>query len=131
MELFFQAVGGALIAVVLCTLLSRQRSDMALLLGLAVCGMVLLTAVYFLQPVLTLIQTLCDSAQLDSVLLQTILKAVGIGLIGELAALVCADSGNGALGRTVEILTGAVLLWLTVPLLTQLLELVQEMAGGV
>lgn len=78
-----------------------------------------------------LIETLKDTAQLDSDLFQTILKAVGIGLIGELASLICADSGNAALGKTVEILTAGVILWLSIPLMTALLELVQQMVGSV
>lgn len=131
MNIFIQAVAGALIAVIFCALLSGQRKDITLLLSLAVCSMILLAAVNFLEPVVELMDTLREAGQLDPQLLQTILKAVAIGLIAELAALICSDGGNAALGRAVEILAGAVVLWLSIPLMKELLELVQKMAGAV
>ena len=131
MELFWQAVACALIAVILCAVLSSRGKDFSLLLGLTVCAMVLLGAVHLLKPVIELIETLKDAGQLDDDLLQTVLKAVGIGLIGELAAQICSDAGSSALGKAVETLTAAAILWLSIPLMTMLLELVQQMAGAV
>lgn len=131
MALFWQTLGGVLIALILWSLLSSRSREGAVLLSLAVCTMVLLAAVNFLKPVVELIHTLADSAQLDTQLLQTLLKAVGIGLIAELAGLLCADSGNGTLGRAIEMVAAAAVLWLCIPLITRLLELVQQMAGGV
>lgn len=131
MTAFIQGVAGALIGVILCLAIRSHSSEMPMLLGLTVCAMVLLAAVNFLKPVVELIHTLADAANLDEELLQVMVKAVGIGLIGELASLICADSGNAALGRTVEVLTAAAVLWLAIPLFQQLLELVQQMAGGV
>lgn len=101
-----------------------------MLLSLAVCTMVLLVAVNFLKPVVELIKLLQETAGLDHQLLETVLKAVGIGLIAELAGLLCSDAGNAALGRAVEMLATVAVLWLAIPLITQLLELVQKMAGG-
>ena len=130
MSLFWQTVGCVLIAVILWALLSSRSKDMAVLLTLAVCCMVLAGAVSFLKPVVELIHSLQETAQLDEDLLQAVLKAVAIGLIGELAGLICADAGNGALGRAVEILTAGAVLWLSVPLITSLMELIAQMAGG-
>lgn len=130
MEFFWQAVAGVLIGVILCTLLSKSGKDIALLLSLFVCCMALMAAVYFLEPVVELIGTLREAGQLDSEMLRIVLKAVGIGIVGELASLICSDSGNSALGRAVEILAAAAVLWLSIPLISALLELVQEMAGG-
>lgn len=131
MTAFIQAVAGALIGIILCLAIRSHSRDLPLLLSLAVSVMVLLVAVNFLQPVVELIRSLEAVGQLDTQLLQAILKAVGIGLIGELAALICNDSGNSALGRAVEVLTAAAVLWLSIPLFRQLLELVQQMAGGI
>ena len=131
MTLFWQAVACALIAAVLCTVLSAQGKDMTLLLTLGAAAMVLLAAVRFLEPVVELAQTLRSAGELDPELLQTILKAVGLGLVVELASLICADAGNSALARAVEMVGAAAILWLSIPMMTTLLELVQQMAGGV
>lgn len=131
MELFWQAMACALIAVILCTVLSSKGKDMTLLLTLTGCCMVLLAAVHFLEPVVEFVQTLRKIGQLDYDLMETILKAVGIGLIGELASMICADAGNSALARAVELAAASAILWLSIPLLTSLLDLIRQMAGGV
>lgn len=128
---FFQAVAGVLIAVVLTMTLRRQGQDIPLLLSVAVCCLVLTVVGRYLEPVVDLIQTLKTVGNLDNDLLQIMLKAVGIGLVAEIAGLICADSGNSALGKSIQILASAVVLWLSVPLMTALLELVQKILGEV
>lgn len=130
MTAYLQAVAGALVAVILCVVLSRQGKDLSLLLGMAVCCMVLVAAFGYFSPVLEFMQTLRQTAQLEDNLFHVVLKAVGIGLTAQVASLICADGGNAAIGKAVELLGAAVILWLSVPLMNSLLELVEQMVGS-
>ncbi len=129
MDGYLQAVAGALVAVVVCLLLSRYGGDMTLLVTLAASAMVLMAAMRYLEPVIDLLDRLRSMITLDAGYIVTLLKAVGIGLIGEVAAMICADGGNSALGKGVEILTAAVVLWLSVPMMVSLLELILQLTG--
>ena len=129
MNTFLQAVALALMAVVLCLTLSGHRKDITILLSLAACCMVLLAAVRYLEPVVALVQNLSEACSIDADYIAVILKAVGIGLIAEIASLICSDGGNSGLGRAVEMLATAAVLWLAVPLVTAVLELIQQMTG--
>lgn len=131
MTAFLQAVAGALVAVILCGVLARQGKDMTVLLGLAVCGMILVAAIAYLEPVVEFLRSLQETAGLDDGMFQVILKSVGIGMTAQIASMICADSGNGAIGKAVETLAAAVILWLSLPMMTALLELVQQMVGKV
>lgn len=126
MDTFFRVVGGVLIAVVLGVTLSRQSQDITLVLSVGVCCMVAAVAATFLTPVMDLIHRLQQLAQLDEQALSTVLKIVGIGLVGEIAAMVCTDAGNSALGKAVQIAASAAVLWLSVPLMESLLALIRE-----
>ena len=126
MDTFFRLVGGVLIAVVLGVTLSRQSQDITLVLSIGVCCMVVMAAAVFLTPVMDLIRRLQQLAQLEEGALNTVLKAVGIGLVGEIAALVCGDAGNAALSKAVQIATASAVLWLSVPLMEELLVLIRE-----
>ena len=128
---FWQGAAAVLLAVILCIALGKQGKEAGLLLTLAVCCMVGVLALSYLRPVIELIDELQAVGQLDSGMLEIILKAVGIGLIGEIASLICSDAGNAALGKSLQLLSSAVILWLSIPLLTQLLELVQQILGEV
>ena len=127
---YIQGVAGALIAVVLCCVLARSGKDITLLLSLAACSMILLTGISYLKPVMELVSTLAQVSSLDGQWLGAVLKTVGVGLIAQMAGLICADAGNSALAKAVEILAAAAVLWLSIPMVQALLELVQEMTGS-
>lgn len=128
---FWQGAAAVLLAVVLLLALGKQGKEAGLLLSIAVCCMLGGLALSYLEPVVALVQRLQDMTELDSEMLQILLKAVGIGLIGEIASLICADAGNAALGKALQFLSAAVILWLSLPLVNALLELLQEMLGEV
>ena len=127
MDAVLKVVGGALIAVILGLTLRQQGKDIALLLSAAVCCMVVAVGVAYLTPVVDFVRQLQENTGTDPEFLRILLKSVGIGLLGEIAGLICADAGNAASGKTVQILTASVILWLSLPLMSTLLELVQKM----
>ena len=123
MTAYWQGAAAVLLTVILVLALGRQGKEAGLLLTLAVCCMVCVLALSYLRPVVEFIHQLQSIGQLDSAMLEILLKAAGIGLIGEIASLICADAGNAALGKALQLLSAAVILWLAIPLLTQLTEL--------
>ena len=131
MGTYFQIIAGALIAVVLGLTVGKLGKELSILLGIAVCCMVLIAAVNYLNPVMELISTLQSVGNLDSQWVAIMLKAAGIGLISELASLICADSGNAALGKAIHVLACAAVLWLSIPLMNALISLIQKLLGEV
>lgn len=129
MDLYFKVVAGVSVAIILSLALAKKTQDISVLISIAVCCMVMGAAVYFLTPLVDLIKQLQLIGNLDSGAFSILLKAVGIGLIGEISSLICADSGNTALGKALQILSVIVILWLSLPLMTALLETVQNMLG--
>lgn len=131
MDTFLQVTAGVLLTAVLGLVLSKQNKDMTVLLTAAVCCMVLLAVVTFLEPVLSFIKQLQAIGQLDSDIMRILFKAVGIGVICEVASTICTDSGNSALGKAVQMLATAVILWISLPLMQSLLEMVENILGDV
>ena len=128
---FWQGAALVLLAVILALALDKQEKEMGLLLTLAVCCMISGLALSYLRPVVSFINQLQTIGQLNSEMLQILLKVVGIGLIGEIAGLICADAGKAAMGKALQLLSAAVILWRSLPLLSELLELVQRILGEV
>lgn len=130
MELFWKGTAAALIAAILTLVLSKQEKDLALLLTLAGCTMVLMLVLSFLEPVLSFLKQLRDIGDLNGDMLAVLLKAVGVSLVAEIAGLICTDAGNAALGKAVQILGSAVILWLSIPVLQMLVDMIQDILGG-
>lgn len=131
MEMLLKAVACVLISVVLCHTIPKERKDFSLLLSVAVSCLVFIAALTYLKPVITFfshLQTLCG---LNTEMMNVMLKAVGIGLIAEIATLICKDVGNGALGKSLQILATATILYLTLPLFNELITLVEKVLGAV
>ena len=129
MILFLQAVAAVLIALILGLCVEKQGKDMAVLLTIAVCVMILSSAISCLEPVVEFLRQLQDLAQLNSSMTGILFKILGIGLISEIVSLVCADAGRSSLGKTLQILSGGVILWLSIPIFTSLLELIRSILG--
>lgn len=131
MDTFMKACALALLTVVLGFTVNKGWREAGLLLSLCALCMVTLAAIGYLSPVIDLLRSLQRETGLDGDLMAALLKIVGIGLTAEIAGLVCTDAGNAGLGKTIALLGTAVILWLSVPLLTQLLDLTQQILGGI
>lgn len=125
MGLYWKTAAGVLLAVLLTLMLRRQ--EMGMVLSLAVCAMAACAALAYLEPVMALLESLETLGELDGQMVGILLKAVGIGMVTEIACMVCADSGNSAMGKALQLLGTAAILWLSLPLFKALLELIQEM----
>lgn len=124
MDLFIKTAAGIFFALILIVTLSKQAKDMATILSIGVCCMVGIVAFRYLAPVVSFLQGLQDKTGLDSTFFQILMKAVGIAILGETASFICADAGNSSLGKVIQVLSSAVILWLSLPLLEKLLDLV-------
>lgn len=129
MDVFFKAAAMAVVTVVLYLILSRQNKDIAVLLSIAACCAIITMAVSYLDPVFSFFEQLQSIGNLDSELLTILLKSVGIGLLSEIASLICADAGNSALGKAIHIMAVGVILWISLPLFSSLMDLISEILG--
>lgn len=126
MDTYLKTIIGVFLALILIITLSKQVKDLSVLLSITVCCIVGIAAFTYLQPVVAFLSQLQEKTGIDAAFLQILLKAVGISLLGETAAMICTDAGNSSLGRIVQILASAVILWLSLPLLKELLKLIEE-----
>lgn len=130
MESYLKIIIVVLITIVLGLIISKQGRDYSAVLSLVAVVLVLIGAIAYLKPVITFVSKVSSVGKLNNELLHTLLKSVGIGLLAELVCLICIDSGQNALGKTVQVFSGAVILWLSIPIFTQLLELVENILGA-
>lgn len=129
MELFLQSCGLVLLAVILMLAMGNGSKDLSLAVSIGVCVLVMTAAMTYIRPVLQFVDTLTQMGGLNRSLVQILMKSSGICIIGELASLVCADAGNSSMAKIIQLLSTAVILWLSLPLFSMLLDLLQKMMG--
>lgn len=126
MDFIWKASALALICVVLYLVLAKRDKDIASVVTVAACCLILIGAFTYLEPIITFLTQLQELGRIDSAFIAILLKAAGIGLLTEITSLLCSDLGNSALGKTLQIAASAVILWLALPLFTQLLSLIAD-----
>lgn len=131
MDVFLKTAAAVLVTVVLYLTVSKQGKDISVLITVAGCCFILFAVMSYLKPIVAFIEKLKTIGGLDSDLVHVLLKAVGIGLISEITGLICTDAGNASLGKTLQILSGAVILWISLPIFEQLLELLENILGAI
>lgn len=131
MAIFWKAAAAALITTVLTLTLGKQEKDFSTILTMAVCCMITAASFIYLEPVLDFLGELETIGELQADFLGIMLKALGIGLVSEIAGSVCADAGNSSLGKTLHMLGAGVILYLSVPVFRSLLELIRQILGEV
>ena len=131
MALFWKGAAGLFIAAVLVITVGRQEKDIALLLAMAACVMVVTAGLSILEPVLSLLHRLEELGNLQSGVLNTLLKITGIGLVTQTGGMILSDSGNTSLARGLQLLGTSVILYLSVPVLETLMDLIQHVLGEI
>ena len=130
MSVFLKAAAGVIVAVVLCIVLSKSGKDFSLLLSLLVCCAVIGVGLSYLESVFAFFDKLQTVGNLDGDKMAIVLKATGIGLLAEITNLICVDAGYATLGNSLKVLATAVVLWLALPLLESLLDLLDIILGA-
>lgn len=131
MDGFWKASAAVLLTVVLVLALGKREKDISVLLTMAVCCMVTAVAMRYLEPVLDLLWEVEAMANVQDGMMEILMKAVGIGLVVEIAGMICSDAGNSSLGKTIQMLGTVVILSLSIPLFRGFLTLIQEILGQV
>jgi len=118
-----------MITLILYQFLGKQNKDIATLVGLSACCIVITGAGYYLESIVSFIRSLQIAGNLNEEFIEILLKAVGIGLVCELASLICTDAGNTALGKSIHIMATGAILWISLPLFTSLIDLINTILG--
>lgn len=131
MTLFLKAAALAMISAILSMVVGKQEKDSGLLISIAACTMITAITITFLEPVFTFIHRLESLGNLKSDMLQILTRVLGIGIISEVASMICTDAGNATLSKAIQLLGSAVILYLSIPMFTSLIDMIEEILGAI
>ena len=130
MENYFKITAGILITMILCLLLPKQKMEISVLLSVSACCMALICSVVYLEPLISLFQKIVMLGNLPEEHLRILFKVVGVGLISQISGVICMDTGIQSLAKVLQVVASIVILWLCIPLLEQLLDLIEKILGA-
>lgn len=126
MDTYLKVIGIAVIGILLCLILSKNTKDFPIVLVIVLCCILCGASLGFMKPIILLLEDLEELADTGVPWLTILLKATGLTFIGETVSAVCSDAGHAAVGKAVQTLTTVVILWISLPLIQKLMDLIQS-----
>ena len=131
MDIFVKTSAGILITVIICLLVGKQQKDISILILILACAMISTVAFSFLKPIIDLIKQLSNLGNLNAGFMEVILKATGIGILSGIVTQICADAGYATLGKVLQLLATCLILYISIPLISKLIDLVSTILGEI
>lgn len=117
-------IGIALIALVIIILLKQYKPEFTIYISLLTGALILLLVMDKLIGIINLLQSLANKVSLNSTFLLLLVKITGIAVLSEFAISICKDSGEAAIANKIEIGTKIIIISMSIPIITTLLEII-------
>lgn len=118
----FKIIGVGLVGGVLTVTVRRYKAEYGIIVGLMTITVILFFVMDALSEALNEIRFLTEKSGVDARYITAVIKVVGIAYVTEFAAEILRDSGESAIASKVEMAGKVFILWLTVPIVREFLE---------
>ena len=126
MEIVKIAVVG--IVTAFCSLTLREtKSELGLVVGIAGGCMVILMLFDYFADIFSTITSMISKAGIQSNVLKSVIKIIGIGYITEFSAGIVEDTGNKSLAEKIVMAGKVIILVVSLPIITALFDLIAEL----
>lgn len=126
MELLLKSVICGIVTLILTLVIPSDRKEVKVVLGVVACCAVTAAAVTYLRPLVEFVRQVEKMGNLNSQMIDVLWKVVGVGILSEIASLICKDMGNSSLAKTIQFISTASVFWLTIPLFQEFVGLIED-----
>ncbi len=119
-------IGIGLIGLIIIVILKQYKPELAIYVSIIAGVLILVFAIEKLTGIINLMQSISNKTNINSSFLKILLKITGITFITEFAVSICSDAGEKAIASKIEIGSKVVIITMSIPIITSLLELVLE-----
>lgn len=117
-------VGIALIALIMVVLLKQYKPEFTIYISLLAGALILVLVMDKLIGIVSLLHSLANKASINMTFLSLLIKITGIAFLSEFAISICKDSGEVAIANKIEIGTKIIIISMSIPIITSLLEII-------
>ena len=126
MAYVIKIIGIGLLALIIIVILKQYKPEFAIYVSMIAGVLILVLAIQKLTGIINLLQSLANKTYINKSFLSILLKITGIAFITEFAVSICSDAGEKAIASKIEIGSKVIIIAMSIPIITSLLELVIE-----
>ena len=120
-------IGIALVALIIIVLLKQYEPEYTIYISLLAGALIILLVMDKLTGIINLLQSLANKTSINSTFLLLLIKITGIAFLSEFAVSICKDSGEAAIANKIEIGTKIIIISMSIPIITSLLEIILKL----
>lgn len=119
-------IGIALVSVIIIIILKQYKPEFAIYASIIAGILILVIAFEKMTGIIELLQTISNKTYINKSFLTILIKITGIAFLTEFAVSICSDAGEKAIASKIEIGSKIIIITMSMPIITSLLELVVE-----
>lgn len=117
-------IGIGLISLIIIIILKQYKPEFAIYVSLAAGILILTMCFQELAGIITLLKNIGNRTSINNQFILLLLKITGIAILTEFAVSICNDSGETAIGTKIDIGGKIMIISISIPIITALLETV-------
>lgn len=122
----FKIAGIGIAATVIAVFIKNQKPEFAIQISLLAALIIFAAVLPYLSAIVKMFESLSDTAGLETAYIGLILKVIGIAYVAQFASELCHDAGEGAIASKIELAAKIIIMTLSLPVVSGLLETVRE-----
>lgn len=126
MDEIIKIVGIGLIGLVVVIILKQYRPEYAIYISIIAGILILFLVMDKLSGIINLLKSISDKTYINKQFLGILLKITGIAIATEFAVSICSDAGEKAIASKIEIGSKVIIIAMSIPIISSLLELIIE-----
>ncbi len=119
-------IGIAISAVIMIIIIKQYKPEFAVYISLIASALILFLLMDKLTGIISLLNNLANKMNGSQEFLKILIKITGIAFLTEFAVSICKDSGEGAIGAKVDIGGKVIIIAMSIPIISSMLETLLE-----
>ena len=117
-------IGIGLISLIIIMMLKLYKPEFAIYVSVLTGVLILVLVMDKLTGIINLINSVANKASINTKFIALLIKITGIAFLSEFAVSICKDSGESAIASKIELGSKIVIISMSIPIISSLLELI-------
>ena len=127
MDEIVKVIGIGLISLIIIIIIKQYKPEFAIYISIITGIIIFFVVTNKLYGIIDLLKTLSNKSGINNQFLELLLKITGIAFLAEFSINICKDSGEGAIASKIEIGTKIIIVAMSIPIISDLLEVITKL----
>jgi len=127
MDEVIKIIGIGFISLIIIIIIKQYKPEFAIYVSI-VSGIIIIYMIFYkLEGIINLLKMISNKSGINNNFLDLLLKITGIAFLAEFAINLCKDSGEGAIASKIEMGTKVIIVSMSIPIISSLLEIITKL----